>query len=336
MSKLRSDDFDSPWKEALQVFLRPFLAFFFLDIHDDIDWARGYESLDKEFQQIIRRAKVGKRLADKLFKVWLKSGEEKWILIHIEIQGDAEAAFPERMFDYNTAVWKLYRQAVVGLAVLCDEAPDWRPTSFAYGHWGCQTEIRFRIAKLLDLQGKEASLEKDHSPIAMIVLAHLKAIATRHDPLERRESKFHLVKTLLRSKLPKESIRELIRLVDWMLTLPEDLDEAFRSDVHRFEEENKMEFISIFERAGYKRGHDRGMEEGMQKGIEKGVEIGEEKGRRLGLLDAIEIELGAKFGASGLKCLKKVRGLHDLDDLRQFAKFLKDAATIREIREYLA
>ena len=44
-------------------------------IHADIDWKRGYESLDTEFQQLIQEAQVGKRLADKLFKVWLKNGK---------------------------------------------------------------------------------------------------------------------------------------------------------------------------------------------------------------------------------------------------------------------
>ena len=50
------DDFDSPWKEALQRYLRSFLAFFFTDIEADVDWSRDYESLDKEFQQIIQDA----------------------------------------------------------------------------------------------------------------------------------------------------------------------------------------------------------------------------------------------------------------------------------------
>ena len=60
-----SDDFDSPWKDAVNVYLRFFLAFFFPDIETDLDWARGYQALDKEFQQIVRRAKVGKHLADR-------------------------------------------------------------------------------------------------------------------------------------------------------------------------------------------------------------------------------------------------------------------------------
>lgn len=36
-----SDDFDSPWKDALHLYLDYFLAFFFPDIHGDIDWDRG-------------------------------------------------------------------------------------------------------------------------------------------------------------------------------------------------------------------------------------------------------------------------------------------------------
>src|SRR5688572_14303528 len=125
-----SGEYDSPWKEALQVYLSYFLAFFFPDIHADIDWSRGYHALDKEFHKIARKAKAGKRIADKLFKVWLKDGTEHWLLIHVEIQGDYEKAFPERMFDYNSAVRQLYNKDVVSLTVLCDDRPGWRPTTF--------------------------------------------------------------------------------------------------------------------------------------------------------------------------------------------------------------
>jgi hypothetical protein len=51
---------DSPWKEALQQFLEPFLAFFFPRIHAGLDWRRGYQALDKEFQQIVKEATKGR------------------------------------------------------------------------------------------------------------------------------------------------------------------------------------------------------------------------------------------------------------------------------------
>jgi hypothetical protein len=76
-------DFDNPWKESLELFLPWFPQFFFSDIHRDIDWSRGYESLDKELQQIVREAELGPRLADKL---WLIDGQELWVLVKCEWQ----------------------------------------------------------------------------------------------------------------------------------------------------------------------------------------------------------------------------------------------------------
>ena len=59
-------DYDSPWKEMLESYFPDFMAFFFSAAHQDINWSRGYENLDNELQQIVRDAKLGKRLADKL------------------------------------------------------------------------------------------------------------------------------------------------------------------------------------------------------------------------------------------------------------------------------
>ena len=66
--------------------MEPFVQFFFPDVHADLDWSRGYESLDKELQQIVREGELGPRLADKLFKVWPKDSVELWLLIHVEVQ----------------------------------------------------------------------------------------------------------------------------------------------------------------------------------------------------------------------------------------------------------
>ena len=123
-------DLDSPWKETLEHFLEPALAFFFPHVHERIDWSRGYVSLDKELQQVVRNARLGRRLADKLFKVWRKDGREAWLLIHVEVQGEKERDFPERMFIYNYRIYDRYHRPVVGLAILCDAAPRWRPNEF--------------------------------------------------------------------------------------------------------------------------------------------------------------------------------------------------------------
>jgi hypothetical protein len=64
-----STDFDSPWKEALEIYFEAFLALLFPDVHRQIDWSRPYESLDKEFQQVVPDSEVTRRYVDKLMKV---------------------------------------------------------------------------------------------------------------------------------------------------------------------------------------------------------------------------------------------------------------------------
>ncbi|NEN87464.1 MAG: hypothetical protein F6K48_00355 [Okeania sp. SIO3H1] len=64
--------------------------------------------MDKEFQQIVQDANFGKRLADKLVKVWLKNNQETVILIHKEIQGQYESNFAERMYVYHYRIINNY------------------------------------------------------------------------------------------------------------------------------------------------------------------------------------------------------------------------------------
>jgi hypothetical protein len=46
------DDYDSPWKLALEEYFEEFKALFFPTAHADIDWSRPVEFLDKELQQV--------------------------------------------------------------------------------------------------------------------------------------------------------------------------------------------------------------------------------------------------------------------------------------------
>ncbi len=91
-----ADDFDSPRKEALERFFAEFIDLFVPHAYREIDWSRGYEFLDQELQAIVRDAELGRRWADRLVKVWRKGGEEEWVLIHLEIQGQVDPDFAKR------------------------------------------------------------------------------------------------------------------------------------------------------------------------------------------------------------------------------------------------
>jgi hypothetical protein len=125
-------DYDSPWKEMLEGYFPDFMAFFFPEAYEDIDWARGYENLDKELQQIVRDAALGTRLADKLMKVWRRNGDEQVVLIHTEIQGNRDEDFPKRMYVYNYRLFDRYDRPVVSLAVVGDTSATWKPRRYSY------------------------------------------------------------------------------------------------------------------------------------------------------------------------------------------------------------
>lgn len=101
-------DFDSAWKEALDTWFEPFMAFFFAEAHREIDWARGVRMLDKELQRITPESEHGRRVVDKLAKVWRTNGKDEWVLIHVDVQSQQERGFAERMFVYNYRLFDRY------------------------------------------------------------------------------------------------------------------------------------------------------------------------------------------------------------------------------------
>jgi hypothetical protein len=305
-------DYDSPWKEALDRYFQWFIAFFFPKAYADIDWTRGYEMLDTEFQKVIREAVVGQHRADKLVKVWLKNGEEAWLLIHVEVQSQYDAEFPQRMFIYNIRAFDLYRRTVVSLAVLGDDSRTWRPRGFRYGRWGCGSGTRFRMVKLLDYAADLTALETNPNPFAALVLAHLKTRETSHDSDARRLWKVRLVKGLFERGWSKDDVRELFRLIDWMMDLPPAMERQVWREIQQYEKEKHMPYITSVERIG--------REEGLREG------------KREGLLECIELRLQSKFGAEGSQLFPIIQAVTDVDKLRAIYRAIETATSQDEIR----
>src|SRR5262249_41727596 len=174
---------------------------------------------------------------DKLVKVWRKSGREVWVLIHVEVQTQRDRTFGRRMLQYNRRIADHFGRTVVSLAILADDDPNWRPSGYREGLWGFEGGIKFPPAKLLDYAGREAELEVDANPFARVVLAHLKALETRRDPLRRRDWKFRLVRGLYERGFEAEDVRQLFRLIDWLMELPPALDKVFWDEVENYQKD---------------------------------------------------------------------------------------------------
>lgn len=274
-TKLKEDssyeDADSPWKEILERFFPDFLSFFFPQAHADIDWSRPYEFLDKELQKVVREANLGRRTVDKLVKVWLINGLEVWVLIHIEVQGQQDETFPKRMYMYNYRLFDRYGKPVASFAILADDNPDWRPDSFQNKLWGSEAGLRFPAVKLLDYQPRLKELEANPNPFALVVMAHLKSKTTKSHPTNRFKGKIELVESLYKRGYSRESVLELLRFIDWLLVLPDDLELKFDEAVDKLEEEKRMLYVTSWERRALKKGREEGRQRGEVKAMRKSV-----------------------------------------------------------------
>ncbi len=275
-----ADDYDSPWKEAIERFFVDFLAFYFPEAHAQIDWGQPLIFLEQELRAVIRDAEIGKRVVDKLARVTQRGGSEEWIYIHLEIQGDEQIDFPERMFVYHNRLFDRYRKPVASLALLADNCDNWRPTTYQHEVLGCRVGMHFPVAKLLDWAGSEARLEDSKNPFALLTHAHLATRATRGNPEARTVAKLALIRRLYRLGLERQHVAALFHMIDWMMRLPACGEQQFWSGVLELEEETKMQYMTSFERQAY----DRGMA------------LGEDRGQHAGKMQLLTQLLVARFG----------------------------------------
>jgi len=260
-----TDDYDSPWKEVLERYFPEFMAFFFPQTAADIDWEVGYESLDRELQQVVRDAETGRRFADKLMKVRRNDGDAQLVLIHIEVQGEYDKAFAERMFVYHYRLYDRFRRPIASFGVLCDDSDNWRPQQYRSELWGCETLLRFPTVKLVDYDMRWQELEASRNPFAVMVMAHLKTRATRKDPQARLHWKLNLVKGLYEKGYSREDVLELFRFIDWLLVLPHGLDQRFRYQLKEYEATMSRPYVTSVERSGIEEGFQQGRAFGLMK-----------------------------------------------------------------------
>jgi hypothetical protein len=130
------EEWDGPWKEALDNLALVF-ELFWPDVLVEVDLARGWTPLEQELQKLTPDSNSGLLRVDKLFEMVARgSGDPRFA--HFEAQMAKDQELPWRMFKYGRRAGEHFNQPVARFAILGDEDPDWRPTSYREGVLGCE------------------------------------------------------------------------------------------------------------------------------------------------------------------------------------------------------
>ncbi len=316
-------DYDSPWKDILEIYFQSAMELCFPRIARQIDWAKGVQLLSKEFQKIVRRSELGRRNVDVLVQVWSREGLEQWVLLHVEVQAQRDLEFPRRMFDYYSRICQRYNRPVVSLAILADGHPQWQPAAFKQALWGCESQLRFPVCKLLELARNETRLLRNPNPFAIVVLAQIKALQTKGSLRQRRVWKATLAKLGYERNYTKRTILDLFSFVDWVMVLPKKLERDFDREHTQYEDSRSMKYVTGIER--------RGIEKGLEKGRQEGQQIGQIRNQQESVLAVLE----TRFGEVPYPLREAVTAMDDLARLKQWLRLAIQMPSLEEFQARL-
>lgn len=258
---MTATNFDGAWKEALDHYLPACIQLLFPDVYAGIDWTQPVTDEPLVLLQINPETATGTQYVDKLVQVTRSDGEQTLVFVHLEIQAQRDEGFAQRIFRYHTRLFDRHVRPVVSLAILADDDPHWNPTSFGYTLWSCRIMLHFPTIKLLELDA--ATLAASSNPLAMVILIHRDAQATRGKPEERMQRKVARFRTFFRNRYQPEDLRRIYRILEHILRLPPPLQAQAHAAMRQIEqEENHMSLPMVgLEKIGYLQGHAEGQQE---------------------------------------------------------------------------
>ena len=265
---------DSLWKAILEDTFDDFLRFFFENAEDLFDFNRPFGFLDKELEQLFpsNPDDFSPKYVDKLVKVFTRQGEEKWILVHVEVQGSKDQDFEHRMFQYFYRIYDKYQKPITAFAILTDTNKRFKPQKFEQSYLGTTLQYNFNSYKVL-AQNQE-TLAGSNNPFAMVVLTALVALKKgKVSEEELLSQKINLLKRLTDKGFTRQKIEALMGFLKLYVRFGKSendvkFDQAIDQTLNKPKETmGIVEFVLERER---RVGEKKGLEQGIEKGIEKG------------------------------------------------------------------
>jgi hypothetical protein len=132
----------------------------------------------------------------------------------------------------------------------------------------------------------------------------MKARETHDNPADRHVWKLHLVRGLYEQGFSAKDVRELFRIIDWLMELPPALNSLFYQELDTIQKERSMPFITSVEHVLAERA--------LRKGIESLLRV--------------------RFGDEGLKLMPEIQEVYGEDQLEAILTAIETAPSPDDVR----
>ena len=225
-------DYDALLKEFVSDFFPEFVAFVHPALYAAIDWDKGFVFLEQELINTLRgkfKIRGKRRHTDKLVKVYLRTGAEHFIFVHVEFQHKPEKAFARRMFLYRTLIHLRYGiEDITAFAIFTSTPPPEEERFYRKDTFGTRVEYQFSSIVAVEL-AEELLLKAVDNAFAVAMLAAQYAYRSKNDAQLRLALKSKLF-NLLRSRtnLNFDRTVKLFIFVRDLVHLPQKLENEFQ------------------------------------------------------------------------------------------------------------
>ena len=160
----------------IEEIMEDLLLFVDPDIGQELDLERGFEFLDKELAEMYPEPgrSTNTRVVDKLVKVFLRDGTERWMLLHIEVQGKNDKNFARRMFEYYIRIFGKHERPVAAIAVLTGKNGNRMATAYEDKCLWMRTRYEYKTLVITDYS--DEMLRSSTNPFAAVILVAKEAL----------------------------------------------------------------------------------------------------------------------------------------------------------------
>lgn len=254
---------DALWKVVLEHLFEDFLLFINPELAKAMDTTRRFEFINTELNQETptENGAYEQRTVDTLVKIYVE--EEKYALLHLEVQDEYKKTFGERMYAYFNKLYDKYKAPIIAYAIFIEPNLIKRADTFDINYMGTRLTYKYNTCKITELDNDE--LIQHESCFALVMLI-AKGTLLKRQFKDRQEYdqtllayKIDMANLILQRRLPKRKETILIDFLFFYLNFEYSLTKTkfekefnlltFKKPQHMtYEEDLKAALIEEFKR----------------------------------------------------------------------------------------